>query len=1422
MKELPAFFSGKKGSYGFTVDGSGYEAIEAWNDLIKTPDFVFDSSATDAFKEQFDEVLKKYPQLEAEMIKTNELGKQQAITYRKVGSSYQVAASGAKGFAGALKILGAQTAVMLVQFALITAAVWAVGKAIELVKNNIPTTSNLAIWAEEATNALQETRSEIESINSELQTTRDRIAELQSKGPLTLTEQDELERLKDENDELERRLALKKADEAEQAKKSVDYNMQLLDRYLSDVRVQKSNYDKQYEAGSSDKASKLDRASLKTYTDDLQETLDNLSDLFSSVSTSDLDAEQLEKFNAALREYAAIMLNLKKMGKSEALEFAIGSSVFDEFNDKLSEMAKDGELVSSDLSQYFSKDVVDALLAVGYTADDINEHIKALATIEDYLNNNLSPAALKGMEDAISDKNFVINEESVKSLLGEDFIKQAERDGNSIDVIIAKLKELQAAKLAAAEGISGATSELLTIEEHFNAFKDAVNEFKDNDHVVSAKTLSGLSEAFESISDTAEFEKFINVLGNAKSSVGELNAALDDVVDSYVNAQMKTGSLTEETKDLYIAQMKQMGVTNADVVVNFKLAKATLDNADASDEARQAAYEYIASLDSQQIALSNSADMSLTAADALVVLRIQMELCKTSDFTGTMSRNIDAIISLGKAAGANGSILVQYASILSQISKLEKDFKNGDIVAGRNYAALRQAADRMKEDAQAQFNDIYNGIGVNANAQYKPAASSKKSGSKTDKNKEAYDKAKKKLDHQLAMNKISYANYYKQLVALGKKYFKKDSENRREHYETLADVRRSAFKDYKDDLDNQLENGKISISSYYKKVEALIKKWYKGRKSNAEDAKEAEVELQKQIADAWKNRISDQETQLERMTLSKVWPDGKSELDYWKDQMKKLQSDYRKGIFKDKESYLEIYYQILSKIRAAEKDYGQERLDEVTKKISAIDDLVEMVSKMLKQRIEDEIDALEKLKSTYSDIIDQKKESLELTRDQLEYEKEINELNEDLTKLQAQAELLKLDTSRAGQAKYADLMEQIREKQKDISDKQSDHTYDATVDKLDKADEQYQEHIQTRIDSLNEQMENQGEWLRYVYSYIESTDPSTLLSELTAYNYKYGDGINQTVTKIWDAYSQYADKVYGESGYLASLLDELRNLEIKYQKEADSTNNSSDSTPSDNYQDNFSKSVLQSNLVKYKNNSTKAEAIRQQVQDTYGGQWWYDKNNGNIYRSDTDNQHLISASAYPYIKQMKAINNNSSLSKATRKKQLDAQLKSLKKLYGYTAAHLVEGKNGKYHLYKTKGKEAKWQIFHDGIQAGYTGANYVPTVKQKELLALLKKGELVFNQKNQDHLLSQLQAVNKFSEAFKGITPSSISQYNYGNAPISLGQISINIYGSADDDTIKKLRKEAENISNMTVDKINKALTQKGFNSGAARGTFTR
>lgn len=76
--------------------------------------------------------------------------------------------------------------------------------------------------AEESRNAYESTASEVESLESELETVQSRLKELESMGKLTITEQEEYDRLVAQNEQLERQLEIKQKLAAYQQKEAAE------------------------------------------------------------------------------------------------------------------------------------------------------------------------------------------------------------------------------------------------------------------------------------------------------------------------------------------------------------------------------------------------------------------------------------------------------------------------------------------------------------------------------------------------------------------------------------------------------------------------------------------------------------------------------------------------------------------------------------------------------------------------------------------------------------------------------------------------------------------------------------------------------------------------------------------------------------------------------------------------------------------------------------------------------------------------------------------------------------------------------------------------------------------------------------------------------------------------------------------------
>lgn len=152
----------------------------------------------------------------------------------------------------------------------------------------------------------------------------------------------------------------------------------------------------------------------------------------------------------------------------------------------------------------------------------------------------------------------------------------------------------------------------------------------------------------------------------------------------------------------------------------------------------------------------------------------------------------------------------------------------------------------------------------------------------------------------------------------------------------------------------------------------------------------------------------------------------------------------------------------------AQKEANQDELDGLNDAKDAISDLLDMTMKMLKQQYEDEQDALDDQLDAFEDKINKQKDYLELLKDEEEHQDELAEKNRSIADIQAQLEELRYDNSASGQAKRLELLDQLNEAQKELSDYQADYDYDTKQDALDKELDSFK----AQIDAQKEYIEN--------------------------------------------------------------------------------------------------------------------------------------------------------------------------------------------------------------------------------------------------------------------------------------------------------------------------------------------------------------
>ena len=340
---------------------------------------------------------------------------------------------------------------------------------------------------------------------------------------------------------------------------------------------------------------------------------------------------------------------------------------------------------------------------------------------------------------------------------------------------------------------------------------------------------------------------------------------------------------------------------------------------------------------------------------------------------------------------------------------------------------------------------------------------------------------------------------------------------------------------------------------------------------------------------------------------------------------------------------------------------------------------------MIKQEVNNQIDALEDQIDRYKEIVDLKKESLRLAKEEDDYNKDVSNKLKDISKLQARIQQLSLDDSREAQAEKAKLEEELAEKQADLADKQSDYAYDATVDSLDKQADAFEKEKQQEISILQDSISSYEKLYQMAIDRINN-HWDTLYNDLINWNTQYASDTNEKLTAAWNKASA-AVQQYGS--YLAAVTATQSALNAA------------------------SSSIGGGNTIGSMGDYSADEAYGQQV--------------GSI------------------VKQMKANSAAWHNADAAKRKQLDqanmALAAQLSQILGRTVVR--DDKAGVWYLDRIGGTNL-YDMYHKGGIVGEPAK-----LKDNETIAVLEKGEMVLDEQKKKGLYRILDAKEMFGKAFE-------------------------------------------------------------------------
>lgn len=1010
---------------------------------------------------------------------------------RKYLSGLKGAEAGMEGYTASLKMSEAATlrlkletvalnmALNMAITAGITAAIWAIGKAYDTVANRV---KNLRESAEESAQTYEDLKSDIENINDEMKTTASRIDELNKKDHLSFVEQEELQKLKDTNEELERQLknkqALANAEKDEAREKALKYFNSYADvqptRYLgwdmSQVEAKNERYGHVEGGVYTGNQAEVAMQQAKDYLALLEEQKQVEKDILEFQMNHPQNYENMDEYQNLIQHGNALKSQIDVL-KTSVTEFMTDFSKLDSSLDP----EKDQALLS--LITEFSN-LYQQIFGGGETPTQ---------SFDDVWNSNSFQSAKTELEKMAKagtlDQKTLSNNEKYKELL--DATGKTAKE--TCDHIYS---------LVEAEGETGTSSgkpfskqEMISqingLSEGFEELDKIMNSMKDTKSPFDYSILDDkkFNDNFSKLGDA--YTDFVEKIASSPKDVKGCQSAFDNLATAFVNNSGILNGLSEDTATLTTDMLKNMGVANAEEVVMAALgqkkaaaAAETKNLADMSDE------EIDAFLTEQG-----------ATADTIDAFKAYVAEKQLANFAIDPNGDIEALNAIMVKLGAAGNAwknYYRYKKDLDAINNGENVDMNGTKmyhytdVDGRSHYISEKATKQLEDLASAEYKNLMDELKTGSDlklAHYSGGPKTNKessSGSSKKENKEekeTFDWTERKLEiianqhdkindyisnetksiegQQAALSEIisldqQKMDVLKQQIEVYKQYWLK----------ALSEIDEEQLKIYgngksKSDLISKITNGALDIQDFVlpegstDAQETAYKKLVEGIKNaqsayqDVEDTEKKLDETEQDIADHQKERYEKRIEQIEaendalksrqdiiQADLDLLEASGGIELEGMYQELidlsKQQMSLYEEEAAAARDRINEVeegsseYYQLESKIN----DCAQS-IKECQKEQS---EWQETIKRLPIERIQKYINMLQNIKQDLQNFIDEQNSlGISTTVDQYKQlmdisQKEIDKLLEQQKKLSGL-----LDTYQYGSEKFNDVQDEIQD-----------------------------------------------------------------------------------------------------------------------------------------------------------------------------------------------------------------------------------------------------------------------------------------------------------------------------------------------------------------------------------------------------------
>lgn len=629
-----------------------------------------------------------------------------------------------------------------------------------------------------------EIQDNIAELNEQMQTTNDRITELQNKGTLSLTEQEELDRLKEETAELQRQIDLEDL-KAQNAQKNV--NQQFLETMTSSENTGTGLFNigsSEMEKAEANMEQYLQlKAQWETASgpekEKIQEQMDEIDDLLleqadkwaSDMEGIDYIPNPTTEDDKKINDYLDYINNFQDqlaiaMGGNNAVQNAVNriwnQEQFSAATQSLNELAKQGNLTQQSLSE--------ALRAEG----------------------------MEGLTQSLIESGVI-----------------ADTSAESMDGLLEQILALNTEEpVAAIDELTNSLTRLQNVSNTLAPLQNALQSFQE-DGMVSVDILIELTDAFR---DVEGIENYIQALSEAET-LEDATAVIQNLAAAYLDSTGILQQLEDGEIHLVVQQLKSIGVANAEALVLAKLYSQKLDlNTVTADTVAQL-------IDQQEV----SEDTGKALAN--LALKTQLASLSAESFSELTVDQIGHLKSLAIQAGYTARA-IELLEKMEELKQWRKEVAAGnikidDLDSYFKLASYQAYMDRYTDEFYQlvdQASDVQLDVG-NSSA----AAANDSEQSPAEQARNAWNELVAEKKHAMAMDELSEEAYYAWLQDNYQKYLSSEEDflsDRRSIEEELYNWQKQQAEEQKQEQQELLQDQLNALKEFYDEQKQMLRDQY--------------------------------------------------------------------------------------------------------------------------------------------------------------------------------------------------------------------------------------------------------------------------------------------------------------------------------------------------------------------------------------------------------------------------------------------------------------------------------------------------------------------------------------------------------------------------------------------------------------------